>query len=65
MSHDLRTPLNAIIGFSEAMQSGIYGPINNAKYGEYLDDIIQSGNMLLSLINDILDCRKSKPDAMS
>jgi len=58
MSHDLRTPLNAIIGFSEAMQSGIYGPINNAKYGEYLDDIIQSGNMLLSLINDILDLSK-------
>ncbi|MDP6690740.1 MAG: ATP-binding protein, partial [Alphaproteobacteria bacterium] len=58
MSHDLRTPLNAIIGFAEAMQGGIYGPIGNPRYNEYLGDIVQSGNMLLSLIDGILDLSK-------
>ncbi len=57
MSHELRTPLNAIIGFSEAMLSGIYGPINE-KHREYLNDILLSGENLLGLINDILDLSK-------
>lgn len=57
MSHELKTPLNAIIGFSEAMVSGIYGPINE-RHREYLNDIMVSGENLLSLINDILDLSK-------
>ncbi len=55
MSHELRTPLNAIIGFSEMISSGIYGPIGDSKYVEYLKDINYSGKHLLDLINDILD----------
>ena len=35
MSHELRTPLNAIIGFSEIMQSGMFGPLGAKKYREY------------------------------
>ena len=58
MSHDLRTPLNAIIGFSQAMRSKIFGPLGNPRYDEYLGDIETSGNVLLSLINDILDLSK-------
>ena len=57
MSHELRTPLNAIIGFSQALRQRLFGPINE-KQEEYLDDILSSGNHLLSLINDVLDLSK-------
>jgi signal transduction histidine kinase len=57
MSHELRTPLNAIIGFSQVLHEEMFGSIND-KQAEYLDDIISSGNHLLSLINDVLDLSK-------
>lgn len=57
MSHELRTPLNAIIGFSELMEAGIGGPLN-ARQGEYVRLIHDSGSHLLTLINDILDFSK-------
>lgn len=55
MSHELRTPLNAINGFSEIMQSELYGPLGDEKYREYVSDILSSGQHLLELIDDILD----------
>jgi two-component system cell cycle sensor histidine kinase PleC len=58
MSHELRTPLNAIIGFSEIMQSGMFGPLGAEKYGEYCSDIRASGQYLLDVINDVLDMSK-------
>src|SRR6266852_277759 len=58
MSHELRTPLNAIIGFSEIMESGMFGPLGAEKYHEYCRDIRESGNYLLEVINDILDMSK-------
>ncbi len=58
MSHELRTPLNAIIGFSEIMESGMFGPLGTEKYREYCTDIHQSGQYLLEVINDILDMSK-------
>jgi two-component system cell cycle sensor histidine kinase PleC len=58
MSHELRTPLNAIIGFSEIMQSGMFGPLGDDKYLEYCRDIHESGQYLLDVINDILDMSK-------
>jgi signal transduction histidine kinase len=57
MSHELRTPLNAIIGFSQVLREGMFGEINE-KQAEYLEDILSSGNHLLSLIDDILDLSK-------
>ena len=57
MSHELRTPLNAIIGFSEIMESGVFGPLGD-KYHEYCRDIRESGRYLLDVINDILDMSK-------
>ncbi len=58
MSHELRTPLNAIIGFSDVMQTGLFGPIGSEKYVEYACDINKSGQYLLDVINDILDMSK-------
>src|SRR5215467_7818567 len=58
MSHELRTPLNAIIGFSEIMESGMFGPLGADKYVEYARDIRESGEYLLDVINDILDMSK-------
>jgi signal transduction histidine kinase len=57
MSHELRTPLNAIIGFSQVLREEMFGEVNQ-KQAEYLDDILSSGNHLLSLINDVLDLSK-------
>jgi len=58
MSHELRTPLNAIIGFSELMESGLFGPLGSDRYEEYASDIAGSGKYLLGVINDILDMSK-------
>jgi two-component system cell cycle sensor histidine kinase PleC len=58
MSHELRTPLNAIIGFSEIMESEMFGPLGAEKYIEYSRDIRESGQYLLDVINDILDMSK-------
>jgi signal transduction histidine kinase len=57
MSHELRTPLNAIIGFSDLIQSRMFGPISE-RYRSYAGNILVSGNHLLGLINEVLDLSK-------
>lgn len=64
MSHELRTPLNAIIGFSEMMRNQVFGPLGSSKYQEYNTDIYDSGQHLLSIINDILDLSKLESGKM-
>ena len=64
MSHELRTPLNAIIGFSEIMESGMFGALGADKYHEYCRDIRHSGHFLLEVINDILDMSKIEAGRM-
>lgn len=63
MSHELRTPLNAVIGFSQVLQEQYFGKLND-KQGEYVTDILESGQHLLSLINDILDLSKIEAGKM-
>ncbi len=63
MSHELRTPLNAIIGFSDVLAQRLFGEINE-KQAEYLSDIMESGQHLLALINDILDLSKIEAGRM-
>lgn len=63
MSHELRTPLNAILGYTELILDGIYGEIS-AKIGEALQRLQQSGQHLLSLINDVLDLSKIEAGKM-
>ena len=58
MSHELRTPLNAIIGFSELLKGELFGPIGDARYKGYVNDVHRSGKHLLSLVNDVLDFSK-------
>ncbi len=65
MSHELRTPLNAIIGFSEIMETGLFGDLGSPKYKEYATDIHASGAHLLELINDILDMSKIEAGRMT
>ena len=64
ISHELRTPLNAVIGFSEIMQSGMFGELGSPKYREYCQDIHHSGTYLLGVINDILDMSRIEAGRM-
>ena len=50
--------MNAVIGFSEIITTEAFGPVGSAKYRDYAKDINDSGQHLLSLINDILDLSK-------
>lgn len=54
MSHDLKTPLNAILGYSQAIQAGIYGENKSEKYNEGIDSIYSAGTHLLDVINDLI-----------
>ncbi len=65
MSHELRTPLNAINGFSEIMTAELFGPLGDRRYKEYVQDILSSGQHLLSVINDILDMSKIEAGKMT
>jgi signal transduction histidine kinase len=58
VSHEVRTPLNSILGFAELMLQERFGPIGNARYRGYAEDIHQSGLYALSLLNDLLDISK-------
>ncbi len=60
MSHELRTPLNAIIGFSDMLDRQLFGPLGSERYATYVEDIHNSGNHLLNIINDILDLSKAE-----
>jgi signal transduction histidine kinase len=57
MSHELRTPLTGIIGYSDMMLSGMTGELNE-KQATFVNSILQGGETLLNLINDILDLTK-------
>ena len=57
MSHELRTPLNHIMGFTELILGKNFGELNETQ-AEYLRDVYQSSQHLLSLVNDILDVSK-------
>jgi signal transduction histidine kinase len=63
MSHELRTPMNAIIGFSEILTERLQGQIE-PKYVGFLRSILQSGQHLLNIINDILDLSKVEAGKM-
>jgi signal transduction histidine kinase/ActR/RegA family two-component response regulator len=56
-SHEIRTPLSSILGFTHLLQAQGFSP-DNLRHQEYLNIILNSGQYLLALINDILDLSK-------
>ncbi len=58
ISHELRTPLNAVIGFSDMIRADRAARLGMDKCREYAEDIHQSGEHLLGIINNILDLSK-------
>ena len=63
MSHELRTPLNAISGSPTCSRRRWPGPLNE-RQRQYVEDVGQAGQHLLSLINDILDLSKVEAGRM-
>lgn len=63
MSHELRTPLNAIMGFSDAMQNEVLGPLP-PRYVGYAKDIHTSGESLLRLIDEVLNMARIESGQM-
>lgn len=61
MSHDIRTPMNAIIGYSNLMKKEITDP----KLLDYQIKIENSGNLLLSIINNVLDMARIESGKLS
>jgi hypothetical protein len=57
MSHEFRTPLNSILGFSELLETGAAGELNE-KQARYVKNVRHGGAHLLELVNDILDLSK-------
>lgn len=64
MSHELRTPLNAILNFTAFVADGLMGDVTQEQV-ETLQKVIDSGNHLLSLINDVLDISKIEAGLMN
>jgi two-component system sensor histidine kinase BarA len=63
MSHEFRTPLNAILGFAQVLREKP-GLLKREKGQRYAENIITSGNRLLTLINDLLDLAKTQAGKM-
>lgn len=64
MTHELRTPLNAIIGYSEMIESGVWGGQFSEKEQRYIHNVVISGRHLLDLINEVLDVSKIEAGRM-
>ncbi len=64
MSHELRTPLNAILGFAQLLANSKDSPLNGQQR-ERVQHIIQGGEHLLELINEILDLAKIESGKLS
>ena len=57
MSHEIRTPINAIMGYTDLLDLGLSGPVNEAQHAQ-LARIRDSSRHLLSLVNEVLDVAK-------
>ncbi|MCR9070459.1 MAG: HAMP domain-containing histidine kinase [Alphaproteobacteria bacterium] len=65
LSHELRTPLNAIIGFGQAIEAELWGPISNRRYVEYASNIVHAGEHLDNLIGQAMDLSRLESGGIS
>ena len=63
MSHDIRTPMNAILGYAQLMENELKGK-ELPETLEHLEKLQQSGNLLLSIINNVLDMARIESGRM-
>ena len=63
MSHDIRTPMNAILGYAQLMEDELKGK-ELPETSEHLEKLQQSGKLLLSIINDVLDMARIESGRM-
>ena len=63
MSHDIRTPMNAILGYAQLMEDELKGK-ELPETSEHLKKLRQSGNLLLSIINNVLDMARIESGRM-
>ena len=63
MSHDIRTPMNVILGYAQLMEDELKGK-DMSETSEHLEKLKQSGNLLLSIINNVLDMAKIESGKM-
>ena len=63
MSHDIRTPMNAILGYAQLMEEELKGK-NLPETSDHLEKLRQSGNLLLSIINNVLDMARIESGKM-
>ena len=63
MSHDIRTPMNAILGYAQLMEDELKG-MELPETLEHLEKLHQSGNLLLSIINNVLDMARIESGRM-
>ena len=64
VSHELRTPLNAVIGFSDLMRTDPREPLTATQMAR-LDRVVDGGQYLLRLVNDLLDVARLEVGEMS
>ncbi len=60
MSHEIRTPLNGMMGMAQALESSALSPDD----AEKVSTIVESGDMLMTLLNDVLDITKISAEQM-
>ena len=63
MSHDIRTPMNAVLGYAQLMKDELKGK-GMPETSEHLEKLQQSGNLLLSIINNVLDMARIESGRM-
>ena len=63
MSHDIRTPMNVILGYAQLMENELNGK-DIPEVLEHLEKLQQSGNLLLSIINNVLDMARIESGRM-